>query len=411
MRAGLSPSRDSSAAGPERGAVPVAVPQDPATRLRVPVGPSGLSPTIKYVSVPISIFVRLQHDQWSFARERARAYGGAIVWAKHVAPYPSDHHSHGQPGDRVAQAVVGVKRHLVVDPGTHQLCSKGAPRYPSAARLRNTGAASVLTLPLTPDQLADPSVRDSFVDASMHDQRLANAVAAPYLEPRSRRDERHLLNIQMLRRVIRSAGTQTPIAFLAVTRSKLIAGLVPQLVPDYAATGVERVYLRVREGGEKADAVEVRAWLQAIDAFKAHGVEVFPDCVGRLGPILVHGGAAGFSTGTDFFRTAAKPLLSRGGGGGGTPVSIESPNGWSELARDSGDIAAMGPCPDPDCPVGRREASLDDLREHRLHTLDRLARRAADQDTLGLVRSLRASGQPRAREWADVLVERSRRVA
>jgi hypothetical protein len=113
-----------------------------------------------------------------------------------------------------------------------------------------------------------------------------------------------------------------------------------------------------------------------------------------------------------FFRSTPQALLSRGGGGGGAAVSIESHRGWREVERESAEGAALGPCPAPGCPVGRTDdPSLDDLREHRLHTLDRLAREAAAQDTPTLVRSLRASAQPRAGVWANVLDERARRTA
>ncbi|WP_445151373.1 hypothetical protein [Baekduia sp. Peel2402] len=358
------------------------------------------------------MYVRPEHDQWSFVEARSRAYDGAIVAAKHLAPYPPGHQSFGKPADRLARAVLAAQRTLVVDPGTPQLSSRAVTRYASAARLRATGGAGVVSLPATPATVVNTVIRDRFVDAVMDDQRLASEVAPPYFEPRSRQDAAHRRNMQMLRRVISVQGVQRPVAFLQVTRARLIAGLVTELARDYAATGVERVYLRVRGGGEQADAAGMRAWLAAVDAFMTLGVELFPDCVGRLGPVLVHAGAAGFSTGTMFFRSAPQALLSRDGGGGGQAVSVESHRGWREVERESAEAAALGPCPMPSCPVGRAaDPSLDDLREHRLHTLDRLAREAVVQDTTTLIRSLRASAQPRAGVWADVLAERARRIA
>jgi hypothetical protein len=112
-----------------------------------------------------------------------------------------------------------------------------------------------------------------------------------------------------------------------------------------------------------------------------------------------------------FFRSVAHALLSAGGGAGGAAVSIESYSGWCEFEREGDEAADLGPCPESGCPIGRVEnPPLDDLREHRLHTLGRLAREAAEQDTPAMVRSLRASGQPRAGEWADVLDERAQRT-
>ena len=332
--------------------------------------------------------------------------------AKHLAPYPPGHQSFGQSPDRLAQAVIDAHRALVVDPATPELLSQGVVSYATAQRARATGAARSVPLPLTASALRDPNVRDGFVDATMQDQRLARAVAPPYLEPRARDDQRHRINLQMLRRVLQAAGTQAPIAFIQVTRARLVSGLLVDLARDYAATGVSRVFLRVRGFGEHADLGAFRAYLDAVDAFTRHDLEVVADCVGRLGPLLVHAGALGFSTGTMFFRSVPKPLLSPGGSGGGPPLSVESPTQWHELARDSAEAAAMAPCPVPGCPVGRFPApALDDLREHRLHTLERLAQRALTQDTSELARSLRSSGETHMAAFADALLERQRRAA
>jgi hypothetical protein len=372
---------------------------------------SALPPTIAGVVPRGQLYVRLEHDQWAFVDSRSHAFHGAIVPAKHLAAYPPGHQSFGQVPDRVAKAVIAAKRALVVDPGTPELSSKAVLRYPSAQRLRATGAASTVPLPLTVDGLGNAVLRDAFVDATMQDQRLARAVAPPYLEPRSRNDERHRVNLQMLRRVARTAGTQVPIAFIQVTLARLRDGLLIELAEDYAATGVGRIFLRVRGFGENAGAADFKAYLEALDALTGRDVDVVADCVGRVGPLLVHEGALGFSTGTMFFRSVAKPLLSRGGSGGGSALTIESPTDWCEIERGSDEAAALAPCPEFGCPVGRRPASLDDLREHRLHTLARQTREALAQDTSELVRSLRASGQHRASQYADVLAARRRRAA
>ncbi|MDQ3676483.1 MAG: hypothetical protein M3401_06710 [Actinomycetota bacterium] len=361
------------------------------------------------MSIRGQFYVRLEHDQWEFARERRAAYDGAIVAARYLAPYPVGHPSEGQPADRLAQAVVTAGRALVVDPDTPALCSGGAPRYSSAARLRATGAASQVRLPLTVDQVRDVAARDAFVDASMHDQRLASVVAAPHLEFRSPSDERLTMNLQMLRRVVRSAATQMPIAFVQVTRERLLRGVVAKVAAQYASTGVERVYLRVRGVGEDASGLELDAYLTTIEAFAASGMDVVADAVGRLGPVLIGGGALGFSSGGGAcFRRVAKPLLAAGGGGGGEKVGVELAGRWTEVPREE---AARAACPEGGCRVGRPDATIDDVREHRLHTLSRLAREAVDSDPAAMIRSLRASGLRQAREWAEVLERRERRAA
>lgn len=366
---------------------------------------------ISRVSVRGQFYVRLEHDQWTFARERAAAYDGAIVPARYGAPYPPGHPSFGQDPSRLASAVVGVRKALVIEPDTPALCSRGVVRYPSATRLRATAAATAVELPLTVDQLKDSVRRDAFVDASMQDQRLARAVAGPHLEFRSATDARLELNLVMLRRTVASAGTQVPIAFIQVTRTRLLGGVVAEVAPQYAATGIRRVFLRVREVGEDMSASEFEAYLEVIDAFVDCGVDLVADCVGRVGPLLVHEGALGFSSGGMFHRRVAKPLLASGGGNGGAAVSIESPHGWSEIARDSEEAASVASCPVAGCRLVAPDVTLDDIREHRLHTLRRRGLLAVDQDTAELIRELRATGQSQARELADVLAVRHRRAA
>jgi hypothetical protein len=300
---------------------------------------------------------------------------------------------------------------LVVEPDTPALCSRGVVRYPSAARLRATAAATAVELPLTADQLKDTARRDAFVDASMQDQRLARAVAAPNLEFRSTTDVRLDLNLAMLRRVVASAGIQVPIAFIQVTRACLLNGVLAEIARPYAATGIQRVFLRVREVGEDASALEFEAYLKVIDAFAECGLDLVADCVGRIGPLLVHEGALGFSSGGMFHRRVAKPLLASGGGNGGAAVSIESPYGWSEVARNDEEATSLATCPVAGCRLRAPDVTLDDIREHRLHTLRRRGLLAVEQDTAEMVRELRGTGQSQARELADVLAARHRLAA
>lgn len=384
-------------------------PRAPPVAVRSQAGPSGARSRLLGVSIRGQFYVRLEHDQWDFAGERRDAYDGALVPVRYLAPYPPGHPSEGQPADRLARAVVVARRALIVDPDTPALCSRGAPRYAGAARLRATGAAGQIELPLTVDQLRVAVVRDAFVDASMHDQRLARAIAAPHLEFESATDERLALNLQMLRRVVQSTATQVPIAIVQMTRNRLLRGVVAGVAAQYAATGIQRVFLRVRGVGEDASGRELEAYLAMIDAFADCGVDVVADAVGRLGPVLVQGGALGFSSGSGVcFRRVATPLLARGGGGGGGKIGVEIAGRWAEVSRDD---AASVVCREPGCRVGQPEATIDDVREHRLHTLRRCAREAVDSDPSAIIRSLRASGQPQACEWADVLERRQRRAA
>jgi hypothetical protein len=360
------------------------------------------------------LYLRLEHDQWKFARKRGRSYYAAIVAAKQLAPYPPGHRSFGKEPDRLAVAVAQAKRALVVDPGTPQLTSTGVLTYKGARRLRATAAAQAMgdALPLTAETLRQSAQRDRLVDATMEDQRLAKAVAPPYLEPRSREDLRHQLNLLMLRRVVQSAGTQVPVAFVQVTLSKLRNGLLEEIAGDYAAAGAERIFLRVRGFGELAGAEDFGSYLDAIDAFAKHRLDVVADCVGRLGPLLVHEGALGFSTGTMIYRSVAKDLLHDGEGGSSQTLTVESPTGWYEIPRTSEAVAQIEPCPVDGCPVGHStNVKLDDIREHRLHTFERHTQQAIKQETPEFAQALRQTGQAGLARYAAVLEERYRRAA
>jgi hypothetical protein len=356
------------------------------------------------------LHLRLGHLQSAFAAERAHCYDRAIIQSRYLSPDPEATEPPSAPADALALAVVAAGTGLTIDPGTPMLTSRGVTSYRSARRVRAVGAASAVQLPLTLAQLSDSSTREEFVDATMQDQRLADVIAAPYLEEGGRQaDLKHALNLEMLRRVVRSTDGRPPVAFVVVTTSSLLQGVVAARAAAYAATGVRTVFLRVRGSGEGADQHEAIEWMAAIDAFARVGVDVIADCVGRMGPVLMHVGAAGFSTGTDHFRTAAKPLLAKGGGGGGSPITIELPAGLAEVERD--DVQGVAPCPVAGCLVGRGTPSLDDLREHRLHTWDRLVDQLSALPSIDVVRRLRASGQPQASLWADALEERARRAA
>ena len=213
----------------------------------------------------------------------------------------------------------------------------------------------------------------------------------------------------MTRRCVASAARQLPVAFVQVTLAALLDGVLSRLAPAYAATGVTRAFARVRGlDAEQASAPEFSAYLNAIAAFTAVGVELVPDCVGRLGPPLVAGGAASFSTGPVHFRRVPQALLNKSGGGG-IEVFYEVPGGFHAVARSARHAAA--PCFVPNCAAAASNVSLEELRLHNLHVLREEARLAAANDAAWYAARLIASGQPEAAVWADVLRERAQRAA
>jgi len=357
------------------------------------------------------IYLRPEHDQWDLIRACAarRPFDAAIVYARYIAPYPAGHPRAGHSPTELTDALRDVEFPYVVDPGTPALAKRDVATAKEASRLRESPMVAALDLPLRFADLAGRGRRDQFVDDTMVAQVGADAVAPPYLEYKHRGPDVLELNIMMLRRCIASAAEQLPVAFIQLTRAAFLDGLLPRIAPAYAQTGVTRVFIRVRGlEAESASAREFGDYVDAIAAFAGRGVEVVPDCVGRLGPPLIAGGAASFSTGAVYFRKVAVPLLNKGGGGG-VEVFYEVPQGWHEVPRGARHRAPR--CFVPGCVAATTTASLDDVREHNLHLLREESRLAAANPAAWYAARLVASGQPDAVAWGEVLREFAQRAA
>jgi hypothetical protein len=351
------------------------------------------------------LFLRLEHNQWAFAVSARAAYDVAIVNSRYASPYPKGHKSHGRPPDRLVKAVGKAGRDIIFDPGTPPLVSRAIKLHRSTERLRETQAAKAVELPLSLEALGHRRIRDAFVDACLREQSASRFRVPPYLDFGSIGDAFEI-NIKMIRRALAAAGPGRTIAFLQVTSTKLLSGLLREAAVPVAKTGLQRVILRVRDLGEEAGDKELDAILDAIAAFSEQGVEVIVDCAGRLGPLLVHQGAAGFSTGPEHFRKVAKELLQPGGGGGGIPLRYEAHGRWQWVAR--GEIGkTASACPVPGCKV-KPGCGLDAIREHNLHVLGHVMQELATWGVAEVIKSLRESESPLAAEWANVLARRRR---
>jgi hypothetical protein len=338
------------------------------------------------------LIFRPEHDEFAFVRDHRDLFDAALVPERYAAPYPRRHHLHGQDHERLIKAATEDGGTLWWDPDTPGLRSRTSARLPETHRLRTTAAASNGGIPFDLQGLQDKARRESFCDACLEVQSASAILAPPYFDFLSTEDPSFRLNLELVRRAVQVAGDQIPTAFVQVTAQRLRNGTLSNSAAHYQATGVRRVLLKIRGlDAPTAGRDDLRAYLDAIDSFTARGVEVFADCVGPLGPVLVAGGADGFSTGTRFFQTVAGPLLSLGGGGGGQPIGSRAPGGWSEEPRSESETAADA-----------RVSNLQVLRQHML-----LA--ASDPDAL--IASLRRDGSIYAAGWAAELAERRRRAA
>lgn len=356
------------------------------------------------------IYLRARHDDLELVScASPRPFGAAIFYARYIAPYPGDHPRAGQTTTELVDALRAAKVNYVIDPGSPALTKSDIKTIKEGARLRASPMVRAIDLPLDPEALRNRSRRDRFVDDTMTLQAGAAAVAPPYLEHKLRGPDVRRVNLAMLRRCVASAGGQRPVAFIQLTAAALRAGLLAPLAPAYAATGVTRVFVRVREfDTEAASALEFRAYLDGIAAFNKAGVELVPDCVGRLGPPLVAGGAPSFSTGPVDFRKVPQALLNKRGGGG-VPVFYEVAGGFHAVSRSARHAAAA--CFVARCPATAQDASLADLRLHNLHVLREESRLAATNDAVWYAARLMASGQPEAVVWGETLLERAQQAA
>jgi hypothetical protein len=356
------------------------------------------------------IYLRARHDDLELVScPSPRPFGAAIFYARYLAPYPPDHPRAGQTTTELVDSLRAAKVNYVIDPGTPALTKRDIATAKEGARLRQSAMVTAIDLPLRPDDLRNRRRRERFVDDTMTMQAGATAVAPPYLEYKRRGPDVRRVNLAMLRRCVASAAGQRPVAVIQVTLAMLLDGVLTRLAAAYAATGVTRVFIRVRGlDAEEASARELSAYLDAIAAFNEVGVELVPDCVGRLGPPLVAGGAPSFSTGPVNFRKVPRALLNKSGGGG-VEVFYEVAGAFLAVARSARHTAAS--CFVVQCPAAAQNASLEDLRLHNLHVLREEGRLAAANGGAWYPARLIASGQPEAVVWGEVLRERAQRVA
>jgi hypothetical protein len=156
---------------------------------------------------------------------------------------------------------------------------------------------------------------------------------------------------------------------------------------------------------ESATAIQLTNYLAAVDAFRGANVSVVCDPAGRYGDAAVAAGAAGFSAGSQFFRSVPRRVVAAGGGGGGLKLPVELP-GYTFATRDA--LTAVE-CPVPGCVAASGDYSLSALKEHNLHYMRYLAENATDVGAV--IRGLRASGQSAALAWAEALERRQRESA
>lgn len=361
------------------------------------------------------VYFRPEHNEADLVRAavEARLIAIGLVRSKYLAQFPEGDERTGQDHEELAAAFRIANGQYLVDPDTPALCNSGLRDEEIERRLRMTDAAQAVELPLQFGILQDDERRAHFVVQNIGMQAGAAGVVAPYLEVLRERDPRLAINLKMLHETIIAVSDGRPIvAVMQTTGDRLRRGLIERVAPLYAATGVKRLLLRVRRfEPEEATAAEVAAYLDAVASFIVLGVRVIPDCVGRLGPVLVAGGAHAFGTGSRFFRKVAESPINTGGGHGGGELEYEVPGRLRAVALSARRSSRVPRCTIPGCAAGAASLEKAAVRLHNLHALDAIARLAARLGAPGFAAHLENGGDDREREWARALTERAQRAA
>jgi hypothetical protein len=332
-------------------------------------------------------------------------FDAAIVAARYLAPYVEG--GQGDP-DALPDALASRNLQFIVDPGTPELAM---PSFGTRAseRHRQSPIAKALPLPLEIAALKDEGLRNYFVEIVLSTQTRAAALVPPHLERQARDNGELDVNLKMLEQTVAAAGDKRVVAILQCTPAALRLGAAIGAAHRYKAAGATHVVLRVRGlRNEEMSRADFECYLDAIEDFSRHQVELTIDCCGRAGPPLVAGGARGFATGWLHFRSVAKRPFGTGGGGS-EPGRYEVPGGFADLVPPGAPLAGRE-CPVADCRAHEADADAFALRLHFLHVLRDQAMLAASLGGGGYGERLRGVGGYAA-AWGTALVERARRAA
>jgi hypothetical protein len=344
------------------------------------------------VSLPrdVKLVLRPEKDEWELIEQNPTLFEAVIVRESHVAPYPAGHSLESQP-EKLLNAIRTGVIPLWRDPETAGLCSRSVLGLPATSRLLQTPYAHAFTLPLDPAVLIGRDARREALEIAIATQAGSETAVPPYFDVDRRDSAAAQVNLQLLRELAASVAEQVPTVIVQMTRHRFLSGLAAELAADYAAAGARRVVIRVRGlQSQHASAQELTAYLDAIEAFERRGLATLGDCAGMLGPVLVAGGASGFTTGTRFFRSVPNALVQRPGGGGGVPIAVQPVDAWTEVPRPA-------------------EQDVRSTRVANMQALRALTALAAS-DPEALIASLRRDGGAYPVLWAGVLAGRRRRA-
>ena len=347
-------------------------------------------------------YVRVEDPEWKFLEKLDEPpFHAAIIKASHIAPYPEGDGRLGHKCDRSVSALRAKKWPWALDPATAPLGHPQADERISA-RARECPIASSTLLPWDTARLSTREGALEVVEAAEFLQRSSPALAAPYLEVGSVGDPRVEANCRMIEAAAELAGSRRPVAYLQVLRSHLRDGSAAEAAKRYVEAGAKTVMIRVRLL-DPQDLKDLLPYLELIELIDSLGARPVADCVGRLGPVLVAGGADAFTAGARHFQKVpdrlSNPKSDEGGGSDKMPYLVPG-----MLAMVSPDSAGshLPSCELEDCPAEDGLAKATRRRLHNLHEFKRLAGEAAAAG-YAYVEKLQALQSAEGRVWAAAL--------
>jgi hypothetical protein len=354
-----------------------------------------------------AVFLRPEPDDGTFLSERALRSGitGLILRPRLLLELAGDSKERLGRLRRVRAVLAKPSTMWLLDPETSGLTAPAITEEDAAARLRQTAIAQSVELPLNLATLADPDVMQVLLEATWALQAGAAALTAPYFRITTGDELLIALNLELARRTA-LADERATMAVLEANVGALTSGSLTRIAARLRACGVDLVMLRVVGCKEDAPARHVASYLRLARELTAAGLEVICDQVGRLGPVLVAGAGAAFSTGSWHYRSVPYDLIPRKGGGGGSqPIPYELPGRWRSSSPALARNLPAARCSVGSCRALDPKAGPADQREHFLHTVVAAAEQARDNPIETILSSLTASGDATAAGWAAALRE------
>jgi len=369
-------------------------------------------------------YARLEESDWKFVRRVAsmQSFDAAIVKAPYLADYPESDSRHGQPTDRLTEALGERGFSWALDPATALFGHPRAAEWASP-RARSCPMAAALPLPWDPGLIiGDDEAALELLSRAEAIQRNATAFSVPYLEVR-KPGEGHLeANCSLIGMGAELAGDRRVLAYLQTLRGELLRGRAIEAARRMIAAGAQTIAIRIRS--LRPESLEdIVAYLELVAFIEDRGVRAVADSVGLLGPTLVAGGADAFSSGARYFQAVPKTLLSRWqepdhhheedaeDRGGGRPILYQVPGTLIETPHQELDDSVAA-CPVEGCKASAPGAGRRERRDHNLHDFKRRGREAAALG-YGYADVLRTLPGDRPAVWAralDQVAERRRAV-